>query len=322
MNEIKSTVVHANELVGASYNLNINELRLINLACSKVDSKGYSLGEIFISVKEFERVYEMDKANRTYSVLKDAANTLMTKPIKLFDPVTNKITNLAWLIKSQYEASDHGAGVAIRFSPLIEPYLFEIKQRFTSVDFETVAKLNTSFSFRLYQWLKQVEHLKSKKNKNGAISHQLEIKWMKDQAQLVGLYPQWRDFNRDVIKPAILRINAFTDLSVSDEPIKTGRKVTAVKFTFIQECKPTSSKPIRPRLHRRPKVIKGSLKEGEWMRKNLDLLLDYEYRLTSYDQKIKIPLADLRKMAEYAAICDGPLFRAIKKVINQRKSGK
>ena len=56
MSDLKPTVVQANELVCASYSLNINELRLINLACSKVDSKSESLGEIFIHVKEFERV--------------------------------------------------------------------------------------------------------------------------------------------------------------------------------------------------------------------------------------------------------------------------
>lgn len=42
-------------------------------------------------------------------------------------------------------------------------------------------------------------------------------------------------------------------------------------------------------------------------------LTDEEIEFSSYDSKIKITLTDLRKMAEYAAIYDGPLERAIKK---------
>lgn len=49
------TVVHANELVEASYNLSINEIRVIALACAKVDSRKKNPGEIHIYVSDFAK---------------------------------------------------------------------------------------------------------------------------------------------------------------------------------------------------------------------------------------------------------------------------
>ena len=187
-------------------------------------------------------------------------------------------------------------------SPLIEPYLFELKERITAINFEFASKLNTPFSFRLYQWLKKVENLN--KNKDGyAISTILNVDWMKDKAQLQG-YDRWDNFNLRLIKPAIDKINANTDISVFYEPVKSGRKVTAVKFSYVVEKDESCIKPLRPRLFRRPKVVKGSHEEGVWMRKNLALLLEYEVQLKRYDDKEKLALADLRKIADYASICD------------------
>ena len=57
-------------------------------------------------------------------------------------------------------------------------------------------------------------------------------------------------------------------------------------------------------MYRRPKVSKGSHEEGVWMRKNLALLLDYEIQIKRYDDKGILSISDLRKIAEYASICD------------------
>lgn len=319
MKDFKPTVVHANDLVKASYSLTTHEQRLILLGCSKVNSKGKPTGEIFISVKDYELAFGVEKDNRTYSYLRDAAKALMRKPIKLFNTDTRKMRELAWLAMDEYEVGDNGAGVTIEFSHKIVPFLFELKKNFTSINFDIAAKLKTPFSFRLYQWLKEAEHKNKNKIEHNAIEVILELDWMKEQAQLVGTYDVWQSFNTFVIKPALKRINAVTDISVFHQPVKAGRKVKAVRFTFVQEHTPFLSKPLRPRLYRRPKVIKGSHEEGVWMRKNLAILLDYEKALKAYDKYAKMDLPDLRKMAEYASICDTFLEERLRKEIKKRE---
>lgn len=295
------TIVHSSALVDASYSLTTTEMRLIIFAATKVDSRKQSLGELSVTVSEFEKAYGIS-SNNSYNELKNAIKSIMRKPIILFDEEENEVVELAWLIKNKYKADNDGSRVTFQFSPLVEPHLFELKKRFTKLNFEYASKLNTAFSFRLYQWLKKVENLNKNKDKN-SISTILEIDWMKDKAQISG-YKRWGDFNDYVIKPAVDKINANTDISVFYESIKTGRKVTAVQFSYVSEKDESCIKPIRPRLYRRPKVLKGTHEEGVWMRKNLSLLLDYEKRLKNYDSREKLSLSDLRKMSEYASICD------------------
>lgn len=295
------TIVHSSALVDASYSLTTTEMRLIILSATKVDSRKKNIGEIVITVKEFEDAYGVS-SNNSYNELKKAIKSIMRKPISLFDEAEGEVVELAWLLKNQYKTDSQGSRVTFQFSPLVEPHLFELKKRFTAINFEFASKLNTPFSFRLYQWLKKVENLN--KNKDGhAISTILNVDWMKDKVSITG-YPVWFDFERRVIKPSVDKINAETDISVFYEQVKTGRKVTAVKFSYVVEKDESCMKPVRPRLFRRPKVLKNSHEEGVWMRKNLALLLEYEVQLKQYDNKEKLALADLRKIADYASICD------------------
>ena len=295
------TIVHSSALVDASYSLTTTEMRLIILSATKVDSRKKNIGEIVVTVKEFEEAYGVS-SNNSYNELKKAIKSIMRKPISLFDEAEGEVVELAWLLKNQYKTDSQGSRVTFQFSPLVEPHLFELKKRFTAINFEFASKLNTPFSFRLYQWLKKVENLN--KNKDGhTISTILNVDWMKDKVSITG-YPVWFDFERRVIKPSVDKINAETDISVVYEPIKTGRKVTDIKFSYVVEKDDSCMKPVRPRLFRRPKVQKDSHEEGVWMRKNLALLLEYEVQLKQYDNKEKLALADLRKIADYASICD------------------
>lgn len=312
------TIVHANELVEASYALSMNEMRVIALACTKFNSKKDapdSVGEIRIDVNEFRSTYGIDNKN-IYSELRDAVRSIMRKPVKMYNAETDMVEEYAWLTKNAYSRVD-GSHILMRFSPGIEPYLFELKERFTRIDFKYAARLNTPFSFRLYQWLKKYEHL-NKNKESDTVSVVLELEWMKKQAQLLGLYKRWGDFKDKVIQPAIDKINSETDLSVIFEPIRQGRSIYAVKFNYVVEAA-AFTKPVRPRLKRRPKVVKGSHEEGVWMRKNLSLLLGYEKDLKQYDGKAKLDIKDVERIVEYSAICDHVTYERAKIELLARK---
>ena len=297
------TIVHSNSLIDASYSLKLNELRIINLGATLIDSRNKSTGEVVITVEQFNKAYGLSSGT-IYCDLRKSISSIMRKPIKIFDYKENRQKEIAWITQNSYSLGDNGSYITFKFSPEIEPFLFELKERFTTINFEQAAKLNTSPSFRIYQWLKEVEHLKSYKTNSNSITRTLSIEWMKDKLEMTGKHARWSKFEEIVIRPSIVKINANTDISVFYKPIKSGRNVTAVEFTYVLEKDESCIKPMRPRLYRRPKVTKGSHEEGVWMRKNLALLLEYEAQLKRYDDKEKLALTDLRKIAEYASICD------------------
>ena len=312
------TVVHSNELVEASYSLTTDEMRLIAFASTKIDSRGKKVDEILIYPEEFAKVYGLNKHN-VHRNLVNSIKSLSTKTVTIPDGKRNQV--FPWLARGTYERqSDIATYVSIEFSKYIGPYIFELKDRFTSINFEYASRLNTPFSFRLYQWLIKAKNLNSAKD-SGSISIVLDIEWMKKQAGLEGLYNRWAKFSEKHIQPSVNLINAKTDISVIWTPVKKGRSVHAVKFSYVVEAA-TFAKPIRPRLYRRPKVLKGSHEEGEWMRKNLFLLLSYKDELKKYDAFEKLDIKDLERIAEYSSIFDREIHESALKEISERRAKK
>ncbi len=313
------TVVHSNELIEAAYSLNIDEMRVILLAATKIDSRKSDIGEIEIFPHEFVSSYQTNSKN-VYRSLKQAIKGVGRKPIIMPIIGTTKVRELFWLSYNEYDNDDDGTSIKLKFNPELFPYLFELKDNFTIIKFENAAKLSTPFSFRLYQWLIKAKNLNSSKD-GDSIQVVLEIDWIKSQSGLEGKYERWAKFSEKVIQPAIQKINLNTDISVIWKPLKQGRKIYAIQFNYVLEKDESCIKPLRPRLYRRPKVLKGSHEEGVWMRKNLSLLMEYEERLKRYDDKEKIALSDLRKIAEYASICDrNTEIRARKEIKSRTKS--
>lgn len=300
VNQKKLTVVHSNELVEASYQLSLDELRLINLALTKINSKKTNPGAIDLYPEEFTSMFSIK--NNVWRSMRNAIDTIMTKPVSIISLNKKGIlekTNLAWLTKSVYSIDEKdGTKLSITFSEEITPYLFEIKERFTEINFEYASKLTTPFSYRLYSWLMQAKNLNKAKSGNG-ITIDLEVDWIKERAGLVGHYERWAKFKEKVIEPAVENINIKTDIFVSWKAIRKGRFIHSIEFTYnFDICK--DAKPIRPRLFRRPRVVAGSHAEGEWMRKNLRLLIAFEIDLQNFDALAKIEMADLKKMSEYS----------------------
>ena len=310
------TIVHSNELVEASYSLSVDEMRVILLATTKIDSRNADVGEIEIFPHEFTTAFDTDSKN-VYRSLKQAIKGIGRKPIIMPIVGTTKVREFFWLSYNEYDNDQNGTSIKLKFNPELSPYLFELKDNFTVFKFEYAAKLNTPFSFRLYQWLIKAKNLNHAKD-GQSIQVVLDVSWIKSQAGLEGKHDRWAKFSEKVIQPAIQQINTKTDISVIWKPLKQGRKVYAIQFNYVIEKDNSCTKPIRPRLYRRPKVMKGTHEEGVWMRKNLALLLEYETQLKRYDDKEKLALTDLRKIAEYASICDRITEDRAKKEIELR----
>ena len=314
MNEL--TIVQDNDLIAASYKLDIDEMRLLNLALTKVDSRKPNIGMLTIFPDEFAKMFNLNSKN-IWRNMKNAVIGLRRKPIILRVKDENgkeKIRDLAWLDEAvYYTKQEDSSKIEIEFSRKIEPYLFDLKGNFTKVNFEYASRLTTPFSFRLYQWL--VREHRIKQGQYYELTMTLED--IKVSAQLSNSYPVWGDFKKFVISPAVDAINQKTNLSVNYEVVKRGNKIHSLTFTYIDEMAKTAEalengecvelvaqKPTRPRLLRRPKVLKGSHAEGEWQRANLKLLKTYQTELKAWDNTARLTIRDLIKLVDYSRLFD------------------
>jgi plasmid replication initiation protein len=328
MNDL--TVVQHNDLIASSYRFDIDEMRLINLALTKVDSRNENIGMIDIYPEEFAEMFGLSKKN-IWRNMKNSVLSIMKKPVQIQfmdEHGHRKERVINWLDEAIYYIDQTDCSkIQIEFSRKIEPYLFELHGNFTKINFEYASRLNTPFSFRLYQWL--VREHRIKKGQYYDLTMTLDA--IKASAQLGKSYPRWINFRNRVIAPAVDAINQKTNLSLSYTVTKQGGKVHALTFTYIDEMQKATNaldagesftfadqKPIRPRLLRRPKVTKGSHEEGEWQRANLAKLSMYQEQLKDWDNTAKLTIPDLRKLVEYSRLFASEIYNLAIKELEER----
>jgi plasmid replication initiation protein len=324
----KLYVTQDNKLLEGAYSATLDEMRLLYLALVQIDSKKVQPDGLYtLYPADFEKMFGVHPSH-THQQLKKAADSLGSKPIITYewDEKKKRLDKVKrfWFSSIRYDASDNTADVTIRFSPDVVPYLYDLKKEFTQVDFEHVSRLDTPFAFRLYSWLVKFRNLARNSRQNGIIeTDPFEIDWMKERTGLVGKYEEYRFFKRDVLVPAIERINANTDISVSWQPVKVGRSVTAIKFFYVIESGQRAAKPLRPRLPRRPHAVAGSDLEGKWARRCISLMKEYRQKLEAFDSSEKITLADLRKWLDwYTIIGDAANIKQLQAEIKKRSTRK
>nr|WP_241389569.1 replication initiation protein [Serratia proteamaculans]QMU92327.1 RepA [Serratia proteamaculans]QMU92329.1 RepA [Serratia proteamaculans]ULG13603.1 RepA [Serratia proteamaculans]ULG15054.1 RepA [Serratia proteamaculans]ULG16269.1 RepA [Serratia proteamaculans] len=299
MNHDTLTVVQGNDLLEGAYGVTLDEMRLLNLALAQIDSRKPQPDMLYtLYPRDYQRIYGVNPTS-SHRQLRDAADSLMKKPVTIYKEDRNgkvRTVQLSWFSRLEYVSNDDHSAVVLRFGQDVAPYLFELKESFTKLDFINLARLDTPFSIRLYSWLVKARNL-TRYRSHGTIEVTLEIEWMREKANLQGKYQDYRDFRQKLLQPSLDRINASTDISVIWEPVKIGRSVHAIKFTYVDESTPEAVKPMRPRLPRRPHVMAGSAAEGEWARKCIALLTQYMAQLETYDPNEKVSVPDLRKLA-------------------------
>ena len=98
----------------------------------------------------------------------------------------------------------------------------ELKEKFTSYQLENVVRLNSVYSIRIYELLKQYERIRKRKLTLEELRYFLGIE--KDK------YKQYGHLKNKVLLVAQKEINKKTDIQFTFNEIKTGRKVTGFEF--------------------------------------------------------------------------------------------
>lgn len=296
----KKLVVQSNDLITAKYELDIDGFRALTLFLSKVNQRLENPGWVSFTAHEFQVTFDLNKKN-VWRCMKKAVVSLSKSQITFF--VINKrkesYTVLNWLSGYKYEKIDgKSTGLSLRLNQDLDPFLFNIKNNFSWCFLNAITSVKSMMSFRMYMYiLSHKNHPRCKRD--GFFEIDLSL------VDFKALFPEssarFVDLKRKTIEPAIRDINENTDLSVHWEPIRQGRTVVGMRFGCVEE-KSTTTKPKRPRLVKRLHVKSGSHAEGEWMKKNTEILYQYEKALKEYDPALRLDMPDLRRAVEYSKL--------------------
>lgn len=262
--------------------LTAREQKLILTAVSMIDWKAKELPEVTISMKKYCELLELQSTK--YTAIKNFTDNLMTKVISIPLPDGNEMST-HWVSNAIYMKGE--GRVILSFDPKLKPYLLDLS-KFTQYKLENILSLDSTYSIRIYEILRQWAY-------GGSWEGSLE-----SLRKMVGFLPKSYDlygnFKSKVLDVAIKEINEKTDLIVSYEEIKKGRKVVAIKF-FIKEKKRNKEKKVTS--HKKQKIIREEQIPATFEKRNSESNSIYEkFSKEEIDIMRKELMLDLEKSKE------------------------
>ncbi len=223
-------VTKSNNLINCNYNLSLQEQKIILTLASMVQPQDDNFKPYVFKIKDFMKLLGIDNKAK-YTEIPKITKELMQKVFEI--KKGNKVTQLAWLSSAEYEK---GTGmVELEFSPKLKPYMLGLKEFYTSYKLGNVLSLKSKYSIRLYEILKSNAYRKC---------IEIEIEELKN---MVGskekAYNIYNNFKNRILTKAQNELAEKTDINFRYEEIKTGRKVTSIKF-YITTNKTTCKNEI------------------------------------------------------------------------------
>lgn len=211
-------VVKANEIIQkAKFDLGLLEQKTFCYAVSKIKPNDELGTQYVFPINEYCDACGINRNDgRTIENVKSALKKLRDKSFYLLDEKGDYVL-IGWL--SKVHVSPKSGKIAIKFDEDMQMYLIGLYENFTEYSLLCVLPMRSSYSIRLYELLKSF---------SGFSCKEFDIDDL--QMKLCSCYKRFPDFRRKVLEVSTKEINLYTDIEISWQPIKKGRKVVKVKF--------------------------------------------------------------------------------------------
>lgn len=229
----EAEVALSNFLLNGQFRLSYIEWRLFFAMLSCIDESDTQFKDYFIRVQDIIDLAELKSGSHLYDEVRKAVKSLMSQVVEWEE--TKDELKYAQLVSEATYYKKQGI-VKLTPHPTMEKHLLQLRKEFTKAQLKQCIKFSNSYASRLYMLLKQFDS--SKSGYRIMSITELRFKLGLDYTEKIGkkevifnLYPKFADLRRWILVPAQLEID-HTDIPFDFEPIKTGRKVTAIKFTL------------------------------------------------------------------------------------------
>lgn len=215
-------------IMNSSYDLSLQEQKLILTLASMVQPQDAEFKAYNFKINEFMKLLEVDDKSK-YTEIPQITKKLMQKVFEIQEG--DKLIQTAWLSSAIYQK---GTGmVTLKFSPDLKPYMLQLSKLFTQYKLVNILSMKSKYSIRLYEILKANEFKKQD-------YIEIEVEDLRRLVKAENIYPRYNDFKRFVILQAQKELKKVSDISFEFKEIKTGRKVTSIRF-FIKPNKKSNA---------------------------------------------------------------------------------
>ncbi|MGL4524121.1 MAG: replication initiation protein [Spirochaetia bacterium] len=274
-------IVKSNKLIEAKSDYSALQQRIILLALVQIRPTDASLKMYKINIRD---VLGTNHSSH-YEYVREAVERLHQSVIKI--ETQKEWTTYSFITKAHGRIGQNY--IEIQFHQDIQEFLLGLKSHYTSYVLGNVIKFKKNYSLRIYELCKQYEKIGKR---------EFEIDYLKNILSLDEKYHSFAAFKRYVIDPSLAEINQFSDLFLSYDAMKDGRKTARIIFD-IQHNQCAIEHDIQAADILREKLEKIGFSKKEIILLNKEYDQDYMHEkiniLDGQIEKIKSPLAWMKK---------------------------
>lgn len=227
---INNTVTKSNALSRAYYRFGLVEKRVMEALISQLNpqSNPNDLQAIVLKATDYSKIFNVSEKH-SYDHLGSAVDALMHRVITVIQP--DKIIKMNITTEAIYEKNK--GIITVTLSPKIVPHLLGLRSNFTKYPLKISANFKSSYTWRIYELL--VSWAENPKFTDGLIAGWCTIKF-DELCQMLGVPISYKfnDFDRRVLSVIKAELKQKANIEMEIERIKTGRKVTHLRFTFAE----------------------------------------------------------------------------------------
>lgn len=224
-------VVKANDLIRRTrYTLTAQQQKIVLFAISKIKPEDDIDTEYTFDINELANACGMKirDGGSYYDRIKEDLDILTSRQWCTMPDGAER--TISWIGDAEIIKND--AKVTITFNKYMQPYLFDLKEKYTQYRLQNVLVFRGKYAIRLYEIMRSYttqRALEDDIEKDITITLE-DLRYLLDTRS----YKYWGDFERFILRPAIKEINERAeDIHVEYEPMRGDHTRSIEKINFI-----------------------------------------------------------------------------------------
>lgn len=213
-------VVQSNMLIYGNYDMTAMEQKLLLILISTIKKTDKNINVIEFQVKDLAEILEVTP-ELLYRDLQNICTNIMKKIVEVKQENGNwELFNI--ISFASYKKKE--GKIILEINKKAEPYLLQLKDLFTSFRLSNALDLSGKYAVRIYQLTKGCLF-------KGSLIYDVEDFKKTLKIDKKKTYASFAKISEKILNPAIKEINSKSDIIVSYETIREGRKIKTIKFS-------------------------------------------------------------------------------------------
>lgn len=235
-NTLFSENLQPHTIINAKQDLKLNSTKLLRSAILQSVQDNGEIQPYNITIKELASLLGISPSN-LYRDVECITDDIMNHPVYIRETANEEPTHyieMPWISLCGYSAE---SGISLKLNKELRPLLVQLKQHYTQSMLETVLKMKSVYSIRVFELL--LSRMTEKHVPANGTHIILSVQEIKEACACDNKYDSFSNFKVKVIDTAVTEINKTTNYNLSFTYKKNGKLVTGIDFLMIPKTTPS-----------------------------------------------------------------------------------